>query len=115
MPVWIHTHTHPYHTHILTLTQLSCVKVTKSVIYNCMCAMICLSALEGIIRYILACKCLNVYTCFYPPPPPPSPISFRATHEIQHLLGVEEDRKYYVASHKFWKLINSILGGGSIL
>lgn len=47
--------------------------------------------------------------------PPPSPISFRATHEIQHLLGVEEDRKCYVASHKFWKLINSILGGGSIL
>lgn len=37
---------------------------------------------------------------------PRSPISFRATHEIQHLLGVEEDRKYYVASHKFWKLIN---------
>lgn len=43
--------------------------------------------------------------------PPPSPIWFRATHEIQHLFDVGKDRKYYVASHKFWKLINLAFWG----
>lgn len=68
----------------------------------------CWSALEGIILSIPACKSLNVYTCFYFPHL--HPFDFVQPMKFDIYL-VWEKTKYYVASHKFWKLINLAFWG----